>query len=92
MSDFALIGGDVSPLGDGREVKIGWMNGRSRAYSLRTNKSDKSVVSIVFNDRCDMMATTLVHSAKRSATIETAVMEFLNSKSILHWAEMEFGI
>ena len=92
MSDFALIADGVSPVGDGQEVNIGWMKGRSRAYSLRTNKSDKSVVSIVFNDHCDMIATTLVHSAKRSATIETAVMEFLNSEFILHWAEIELGI
>src|SRR5262252_10294096 len=31
MSDFDLVGGEVSPLGAGRPIAIAWMKGRSRA-------------------------------------------------------------
>src|SRR5262249_6977241 len=34
MSDFDLVGGEVSPLAAGRPVTIGWMKGRIRAYAL----------------------------------------------------------
>src|SRR5262245_33932403 len=34
MSDFDLVGGEVSPLGAGRPITIGWMKGRARAYAL----------------------------------------------------------
>ena len=34
MSDFDLVGGEVSPLGAGRPIAVGWMKGRSRAYAL----------------------------------------------------------
>jgi hypothetical protein len=33
MSDFELVGGEVSPLGAGQAVTIGTMKGRSRAYT-----------------------------------------------------------
>ena len=56
MSDFDLVGGEVSPLGAGRPVTIAWMKGRSRAYALAArDPPGKSAISIVFNDRCDMI-------------------------------------
>jgi hypothetical protein len=36
MSDFDLVGGEVSPLGSGRPITIAGMKGRSRAYTLRS--------------------------------------------------------
>src|SRR6266404_6180748 len=55
MSDFDLVGGNVSPLGAGRPITIAWMKGRSRAYTLAArNRPGKSAISVVFNDRCDM--------------------------------------
>jgi hypothetical protein len=34
MSDFDLVGGEVSPLSGGWPIKIGGMNGRDRVYAL----------------------------------------------------------
>jgi hypothetical protein len=34
MSDFDLVGGEVSPLGAGRPITIARMKGRGRAYTL----------------------------------------------------------
>jgi hypothetical protein len=57
--DFDLIGGEVLALGAGRPIAIGWMKGRSRGYALTArNRPGKSALSVVFNDRCDMIVTT----------------------------------
>jgi hypothetical protein len=93
MSDFDLVGGEVSPLGAGRPITIAWMKGRSRAYALAArNRPGKSAVSVVFNDRCDMIVATVVLPHDRPATIEPGVMEFLNSRPVVHWAEVALGI
>src|SRR5262244_2140134 len=93
MSDFDLVGGEVSPLGAGRPITIAWMKGRSRAYALAArNRPGKSAVSVVFNDRCDMIVATVVPPHDRPATIEPGVMEFLNGRPLLHWAEVALGI
>ena len=39
MSDFDLVGGEVSPLGAGRPITVAWMKGRSRAYSAHRSQS-----------------------------------------------------
>jgi hypothetical protein len=93
MSDFDLVGGEVSPLASGRPIAIGWMKGRSRAYALTTpNRPSKSALSVAFNDRCDMIVATVVLPHDRPATIEPHVIEFLNSGAVLHWAEVALGI
>ena len=93
MSDFDLVGGEVSPLGAGRPIRIGWMKGRSRAYTLTSrDPPGKSTISVVINDRCDMIVATVVLPHDRRATIEPGVMEFLNSRTVLHWAEVALGI
>jgi hypothetical protein len=93
MSDFDLIGGEVSPVGAGRPVTVGWMKGRSRAYMLTArNRLGKSAMSIVLNDRCDMIVATVLTPQERTAAIEPAVTEFLNSRTVLNWAEVALGI
>jgi hypothetical protein len=93
MSDFDLLGAEVSPLSTGRPVTIAWMKGRSRAYTLAArNRPGKSAISVVFSDRCDMIVATVVLPHDRPATIEPVVMEFLNSRNVLHWAEVALGI
>ena len=93
MSDFDLVGGEVSPLGAGRPITVAWMKGLSRAYALATrNRPGRSAISVVFNDRCDMIVATVVLPHDRPATIEPGVMEFLNSRPLVHWAEVALGI
>jgi hypothetical protein len=93
MSDFDLVGGEVSPLGAGRPIAVAWMKGRSRAYTLTArNRPGKSALSVAFNDRCDMIVATAVLPHGRPATIERRVIEFLNSGSVLHWAEVALGL
>lgn len=93
MSDFDLVGGEVSPLGAGRPITIAWMKGRSRAYTLNArNWRGRSAIAVVLNDRCDMIVATVVLPHDRPATIEPGVMAFLNSKPVVHWAELALGI
>ena len=93
MSDFDLVGGEVSPLDAGRPIAVGSMKGRSRAYALTArNRPGKSALSVAFNDRCDMIVATAVVPHDQAATIEPGVMEFLNSRSVLHWAEIVLGL
>jgi hypothetical protein len=93
MSDFDLVGGEVVPLTPGRPITIAQMKGRSRAYALTARKRPgESVISVAFNDRCDMIVATVVLPHDRPATIEPAVMEFLNSTIVLRWAEVALGI
>ena len=93
MSDFDLIGSEVTPLGAGRPIAIGWMKGRSRAYMFTgRNRQGKSAISVVFNDRCDMIVATVVTPQGRTAAIEPAVIAFLNSRTVLDWAELSLGI
>jgi hypothetical protein len=93
MSDFDLIGGEVSPVGGGQPVTVGWMKGRSRSYTLAgRNSSGKSAVSIAFNDRCDMVVATALLPYGSPTPIEASVLEFLNSRTVLDWAQLALGI
>jgi hypothetical protein len=92
MSDFDLVTGEVSPLAAGRPVRIGGMKGRDRAYSLTASKPGKTAISIVFNDRCDMVVATAVLSHDRPEAIDPVIIEFLNSGTVLNWAQVSLGL
>jgi hypothetical protein len=93
MSDFDLVGGEVSPLGAGRPITIAWMKGRSRAYALTARKPPgKTALSVAFNDRCDMVVATAVLPHDRPAMIEPTVLAFLNGSTVLRWAEVALGL
>jgi hypothetical protein len=93
MSDFDLVGGDVIPLASGRPVRIGSMNGRDRGYAfVSVDKRRKTALSIVFNDRCDMVVATALVTQDQHETIEPVVISFLNSPMILRWAEVTLGL
>jgi hypothetical protein len=93
MGDLDLVGGEVSPRGAGRSITVARMKGRSRAYTLTArNPPGKTAISVAFNDRCDMIVATVVLPHDRPATIEPGVIEFLNSRTVLHWAEVTLGI
>jgi hypothetical protein len=92
MGDLFLVG-EVSPLGQGRPIGIASMNGRSRAYTINArNPPGKTVISVVLNERCDMIAATAVLGHDRPAATEPSVIEFLNSKPVMRWAEVALGL
>ena len=92
MGDLVLVG-EVTPLATGRPISIAWMKGRSRAYQLNNrNPYGKTVISVVFNERCDMIVATAVVGHDRPAATEPSVIEFLNGNTVMRWAEITLGL
>jgi hypothetical protein len=92
MGDIVLVG-EASPLGASRPIRIASMEGRSRAYLLNArNPPGKTAISVVFRERCDMIAATAVLGNDRPAAIEPSVIEFLNGSTVMRWAETTLGL
>lgn len=89
MGDLALIG-KATPVGPGREIVVGPMRGRSRAYRVEGNRS--TALSLAFNQRCDMVAATALVGPGAPASLEPAVLAFLKSERMLKWAEIALGL
>ena len=69
------------------------MKGRSRSYTIsRPVRSGKSALSLAFNERCDAVVATVAIEGDKPAVIEPHIVEFLNSKNILHWIEVTLGL
>jgi hypothetical protein len=94
LSDFNLMGDKIAVLSDGRPISVARMKGRSRAYAVAkpVRAGAKSALSVAFNDRCDAIVATVVVGHDRPAAIEPGVIEFLNGKTVLRWAEVTLGL
>ena len=88
MGDLDLIGGRAMPIGPGRPITVGSMQGRSRIFSL----SGRTVIATAFNERCDMVAATTLLAHQHSPAIESAVIDLLNSETMLKWTEVTLGL
>jgi len=93
LSDFNLIGDKFSVLGPGHPITVAWMKGRSRPYAVvGPFRAGQSALTVAFNDHCDAIVATVVVSHERPTVIEPTIIEFLNSKTILGWAEVTLGL
>jgi hypothetical protein len=93
LSDFDLMGRQIANLGDGRPIRVGWMNGRSRSYAISNPvRSGKAALSVAFNDRCDAIVATVVLDHDRPGAIEPGVIAFLNGSTVMRWAEVTLGL
>jgi hypothetical protein len=90
VSDVDLVGSEGSALGPGRPITVHWMKGRSRGYRVGA-PSAKSVLSLAFNSRCDVIVATVVAGDEPVAQ-EQAVLEFLNGDLVRRWAETVLGL
>ncbi len=90
VSDVDLVGTETSALGPGRPIMVHAMKGRSRGYTVGA-PSAKSVLSIAFNNRCDVVVATVI-AGDKPVEQEQAVLEFLNGDLMLHWAEAVLGL
>jgi hypothetical protein len=91
ISDFALFGNTLSPLAPGREISVAWMKGRSRPFAIG-GAPNHSALSVGFNDRCDAIVATAVLGHDKPTAVEPAVFEFLNSRTVIRWAELTLGL
>jgi hypothetical protein len=90
VSDLDLVGDEKSALGAGRPIMVHWMKGRSRSYQVGA-PSAKSVLSLAFNDKCDVIVATVI-AGNDPVAQEQAVLAFLNGESVRHWAEQVLGL
>jgi hypothetical protein len=90
VSDVELVGSERSALGPGRPITVHWMKGRSRGYTVGA-PSAKPVLSLAFNNRCDVIVATVV-AGDAPVAQEQAVLEFLNGDLVLRWAEVVLGL
>jgi hypothetical protein len=89
VSDVDLVG-EGSALSPGRAITVHWMKGRSRGYRVGA-PSAKSVLSLAFNERCDVIVAT-VTAGNDPVAQEAAVLEFLNGDFVLNWAKVVLGL
>jgi hypothetical protein len=92
IGDYDLLGNKLTALGPGHEIKVAWMKGRSRAFKVGGAPASQSALSVGFNDHCDAIVATAVHGAEQSTAVEPVVLEFLNSKTVIGWAEIALGL
>jgi hypothetical protein len=93
LSDFSLMGNKPVVRGPGHPIAVAWMKGRSRSYTVTDPfRAEHSALAVAFNDHCDAIVATVVVAHDRPAAIEPGVIEFLNSKTILSWAEVTLGL
>ena len=92
IGDVEMAGPKFAPLVAGRAIRVGHMAGRSRPYAIETNGARQQILSIAFNDRCDVIVATAHAAAAAPEKIEPRVLEFLNSDFVLRWAELTLGL
>jgi hypothetical protein len=61
VGDLELFSDKFVGLSEGREIKVGWMNGRSRSYHVAIPyAAPRNMLAIAFNDKCDVVVATVV--------------------------------
>jgi hypothetical protein len=93
VGDLELLSATFNGLSDGGPITVGWMSGRSRPYhvSMRYG-APRTAIAIAFNDKCDVVITTVVAERNLTSAAEGAALEFLNSDLLLRWVEKELGL
>ena len=92
VADTDLISPKVRPVGPADPVKIGWMKGLSRAYRVSDEKPDERLLSVAFNDECDVVVALASLGNTDPAAVAPAVISFLNSTPMVLWAKKELGL
>jgi hypothetical protein len=86
VGDNALIAANTAALAPSRVVEVAWMKGRSRPYSVSGTVRGR-VLSIAFNDQCDVMVALATLGPGDPDVIEPAVLAFLGSERVLRWVK-----
>jgi len=92
VADTDLVSASVRPLGAASPVKIGWMSGLSRTYRVSDEKAGERVLSVAFNDECDVVVAVATLGKSDPAVAGPAVLSFLNSTPMVLWAKKELGL
>ena len=92
VADTELLSPQVLPLGPSRPVKVGWMQGLSRTYRASGEKTGERLLSVAFNDECDVVVAVAELGNSDPTLAEPTVMAFLDSRPMVLWAKKELGL
>jgi hypothetical protein len=93
VGDLEILSDRWVGLADGREIKVGHMNGRSRPYRVEMRyAAPVTALAMGFNDKCDVAVATVVAAEDQLPRAERLAVDFLNSDLVLRWAEQELGL
>ena len=92
VGDVDLVGRESVARGPGEPVTVHRMSGRRRAYTVRGRGAATSVLSVAFNDRCDLVVATAAIGSETGLPQERTVLDFLNGDVVLRWAERTLGL
>ncbi|HLH94552.1 MAG TPA: hypothetical protein VKW08_05475 [Xanthobacteraceae bacterium] len=92
VADTELISRGIAPLDQGRPIKVGWMEGRIRAYRSSGEVSGEQLLSAAFNDECDVVVAVAALKHGDPAVIGPAVLSYLNTTPMVLWAKKELGL
>ena len=81
LSDFDFMKGANVALGNGHEIRVGWMKGRLRAYTIASpNRPPASAISIAYNNNSDALVATVLLNDVPLDAVEPAIIAFLSGK------------
>jgi hypothetical protein len=92
VGDTELVTPEIRPLGSGRPIKVGWMAGQMRAYRVAGGSADRRLLSVAFNDECDVVVAVAMLGNADPELAGSAVMGFLDSRPMVLWAKKELGL
>jgi len=92
VSDTELLSRKTRARGRSNPVKVGWMNGLSRPYWASDGEAGVGLLSVAFNDDCDVVVALAAYGDGDPAIIEPAVTGFLKSTPMVLWAKKELGL
>jgi len=91
VGDVALIGPRYAGIAEGQQVTVGWMEGRSRIFTVSgPYQPVGAAAAIAFNDKCDVVVATVTADADLSGATRAA-LKFLNTELVLRWARAALG-
>jgi hypothetical protein len=92
VADTDLVSPKTRPSGASRPVKIGWMKGLARPYWVSDGEASETLLSVAYNDECDVVVAVAALGDADPAVVEPKVIAFLNSNPMVLWAKKELGL
>jgi hypothetical protein len=92
VSDADLVTAAAQPRERGNPVQVGWMYGRSRAYRKSNSEAREGLLSVAYNDECDVVVALARFGDGNADVVERAVVNFLKSTPMVLWAKKELGL
>jgi hypothetical protein len=68
------------------------MFGRSRAYAAPDGETHENLLSVAFNDECDVVVALATLGEGDPESFQPGVLAFLNTTPMVLWVKKELGL